>query len=202
MEEGRVELLSLWAGCSVLSFISALPFVCMLIEVSRMWTLALHNIVAQFVLNGILVAVTGETADVRARVSNLKAACAEEFFHADAYVYNLSKPPALYSMGQTALALCSRHQFCARLHRYLSYIPGRLTTAILVEVFCYLLHALDLIEHNSTCVMVCTQRPIFFAAPSIQSMFLVSIAVAYLSHLRAAVSNCDIVAPIPVGPSV
>ena len=74
-----------------------------------MWTLALHNIVAQLVLNGILVAVTGEIADVAACVSNLKAACAEEFFHADVCVYNLSKPSPLYSMGQTALALCSLH---------------------------------------------------------------------------------------------
>ena len=51
-EEGRVELLPLWASCPVPSFISALPFVCILIEVPRMWTLAVHNIVAQFVLNG------------------------------------------------------------------------------------------------------------------------------------------------------
>ena len=114
-DEGRVELLPLWAGCRVPSFISALPFVCILIEVPRMWTLALHNIVAQFVLNGILVAVTGETADARACVSNLKAACAEEFLHADVCVYNLSKPSALYSMGQTALALCSLSSF---LHAY------------------------------------------------------------------------------------
>ena len=114
-EEGRVELVRLWAGCLVPIFISALPFVCIMIEVPRMWTLALHNIVAQFVLNGILVAVTGETPNVRACVSNLKAACAEEFFHADVCVYNLSKPSALYSMGQTALALCSLHQFSARL---------------------------------------------------------------------------------------
>ena len=53
-EEGRVELLPLWAGCPVPSFISALPFVRILIEVPRMLTLALHNIVAQFLLNGIL----------------------------------------------------------------------------------------------------------------------------------------------------
>ena len=91
-EEGRVELLPLWAGYPVPSFSSALPFVCILIEVPRMWTLALHNIVAQFVLKGILVAVTGEIAYVWACVSNLKAACAEEFFHADVCVYNLSKP--------------------------------------------------------------------------------------------------------------
>ena len=206
-EEGRVELLPLWAGCPVPSCISALPFVCILIEVPRMWTLALHNIVAQFALNGILVAVTGETADVRACVSDLKAACAEEFFHADVCVYNLSKPSALYSMGQTALALCSLHQFSARLPRYRSYIQGPLTTAIPFEVFWYSLYAWDLIQQNSTWAMVCTQQLDFSAALPIQSMFLVNIAVAYLSEeksipesfvtdLRAAVSNCDTVAPI------
>ena len=180
-EEGRVELLPLWAGCPVPSFISALPFVCILIEVPRMWTLALHNIVAQFVLNGILVGVTGETADVRACVSNLKAACAKEFFHADVCVYNLSKPSAMYSMGQTALAVCSLHQFSARLPRYLSYILGPLTTPIPVEAFCYLLYALDLIQQNSTWVMVCTHQPDFSGALSIHSMFPVNIAVAYVS---------------------
>ena len=206
-EEGRVEPLPLWAGCLVPHFISALPFVCILIEVPRMWTLAPHSIVAQFVLNGILVAVTGETANVRVCVSNLKAACAKEFFHADVCVYNVSKPSALYNMGQTTLALCSLHQFSARLPRYLSYIQGPLTTAIPVEVFCYLLFTLDLIQQNSTWVMVCTQRPDFSAALSIQSMFPVNIAVAFLSEeksipkslvtdLRAAVSNCDTVAPI------
>ena len=80
-------------------------------------------------------------------------------------------------------------------------------TAIPVEVFCYLLHSLDLIHQNSTWVMVCTQQPDFSAALSIQSMFPLNIAVAYLSQeksipqsfvtdLRAAVSNCDTVAPI------
>ena len=55
--------------------------------------------------------------------------------------------------------------------------------------------------------MVCTQQPDFSAALSIQSMFPVNIAVASLSEetsipdsfvtdLRAAVSNCDTLAPI------
>ena len=148
--EGRVELLPLWAGCSVPSFSSALPFVCILIEVPRMWTLALHNIVAQFILNAILVAVTGETPDVGACVSNLMAACAEEFSHADVCVYNLSKPSSLYSLGQSAPALCSLHLLSARLPRYLSYILGTLTTAIRFELFCYLLYALYFIQQNST----------------------------------------------------
>ena len=97
--------------------------------------------------------------------------------------------------------------FSARLPRYLCYIQGTLTTAIPVEVFCYLMYALDLIRQNSTWVMVCTQQPDFSAALSIQSMFPVNIAVAYLSEeksihesfvtdLRATVSKCDTVAPI------
>ena len=108
-EKGRGEVLCFWAGSPVPSFKSALPFVCILIEIPHMLTLALHNIVAQFLLIGILVAVTGGTADVRACVSNLKAAFVEEGFHGDVCVYNLSKPSALYSMGRTALALCSLH---------------------------------------------------------------------------------------------
>ena len=123
-------------------------------------------------MNNVLMMITRETADVRAYVSNLKAACAEEFFHADVCVHNLSKPSALYSMRQTPLALCSLHQFSARLPRYLPYIQGPLTTAIPVEVFCHLLYALDLIQQNSTWVMICTRQPAFSAALSIQRCFL------------------------------
>ena len=75
-------------------------------------------------------------------------------------------------------------------------------------MFCYLSYALDLIQPNSTWVLVFTQQPDFSAALSIQSMFPVNIAVAYLpeeksvpesfvTDLRAAVLNCDTVAPIP-----
>ena len=74
-EEGRLEVLPLSCGCPVPTFVSAVLFVCCLIEVPRMWTLAVHNIVAQFLLNGVLIAVTGETVDVRACATNLKVAC-------------------------------------------------------------------------------------------------------------------------------
>ena len=42
-----------------------------------------------------------------------------------------------------------------------SQSQGTLTSAIPIEVFCYLLYALDLIQPNSTWVMVCTQQPNF-----------------------------------------
>ena len=80
--------------------------------------------------------------------------------------------------------------------------------AIRVEVFCYMLYALSLIQQNSIWVLVCTQQPNLSAALSIQSIFTVNIAAASLSQeksipgsfvtdLRAAVSNCDTVPPGP-----
>ena len=42
-EEGTLEVLPLSYGGAVPTFISALPFVCYLIEVPRMWTLAGHR---------------------------------------------------------------------------------------------------------------------------------------------------------------
>ena len=63
-EEGRLEVLPLSCGCRVPIFPSARPFVCCLIEVPHVWTLAMHNIVAQFLPNGVLIFVTGETNPV------------------------------------------------------------------------------------------------------------------------------------------
>ena len=110
-------------------------------------------------------------------------------------------------MAQTALAMCSLHQFSERLPRYLSYIQGTLTRAIPVEVFCYLLYAFDLIQQNSTWVIFCTQQPDFAAAPVHSkhvpcehcSCILLRgkcVPESLVPDLRAAVSNCDTVAPI------
>ena len=138
-EEGRLEVLPLSFGCPVPTFMSALPFVCCLIEVRHMWTLAVHNIVPQFLLNGVLIAVTGETAHVPASVGNLKVAWSEEFFHADVCVYNLSKASAVYSMGQSALALYNLHPLSSRLPRYMSFTQGTLSNPLPVEIVCFLL---------------------------------------------------------------
>ena len=49
-----------------------------------------------------------------------------------------------------------------------SQSQGTLTSAIPVEVFCYLLYALDLFQPHSTWVMVCTEQPNSSAPLSIQ----------------------------------
>ena len=72
---------------------------------------------------------------------------------------------------------------------------------------CFLLCHLDLVKQNSTWIMVATQQPAFAATLSVQSMFPVNMAVAYVSEdkvvpqafgtdPRADVSYCHSAAPI------
>ena len=137
--EGRLEVLAVLPvsfGCIVPTFISALPLVCCMIEVPRIWLFAVRNIVSQFLLHGVRVAVTGETAPVRACIGNLKVTCFEEFFYSDVCVYNLSKASAFYSMGDFALALCSLRQFNSRVPRYMSFTESTLSSPLPVGIVC------------------------------------------------------------------
>ena len=89
----------------------------------------------------------------------------------------------------------------------MSFTQGTLSSAFRVEIASFLLCDLVLVKQNSTWIMVATQQPDFAAVFSVQSMFLVNKAVAYLAKdkvvpdtfvtdLRADVSHCDSVAPI------
>ena len=104
-----------------------------------MWTLAVHNIVANFSLTGDMSALTGETADVRACIGNLKGVCCEEFFHVDFCIYNHSKASALYNMGEAALAFCSLHRFSSCLPQFMSFTQGTLSSALPVKIISFLI---------------------------------------------------------------
>ena len=99
-----------------------------------MWTLAVHIIVARFLQIGVLIALIGEAANVRACVGNLKVACSEEFLHVDVCIYHLSKAFALYSMGQLALALCNLHKVRLRSPPCMSFTQGTVASAFPIEV--------------------------------------------------------------------
>ena len=82
-----------------------------------------------------------------------------------------------------------------------------MTSSLRVEIVYFLLCHLNLVKQNGTWIMVAKHRPEVAAAFCVQSMFPVNIAVAYLSDdkavpkafvtdLRAGVSNIDSVAPI------
>ena len=116
------------------------------------------------------------------------------------------------SMGPSAVALRSLHQFDSLPPLYISFTEGTLSSPLPVEIVCFWLCHLNLVKQNSTWIMFATQQPDFAAALCVQSMFPANIAVAYLSediavpeafvsNLSAVVSNCDLWRPlIRVGP--
>ena len=131
---------------------------------------------AQFLLDGVLLALTRETANVGACIGNLKVACFEEFSHTEVCVYNLSKASAVYSMGQFILALCIFHRFNSRLPWYMSFTQGIVSSPYRVEIVCFFLCHLNVVEQNSTWIMAATKQPDFAAALCVHSMFPVNFA--------------------------
>ena len=67
-------------GVPVPSIISSLPFAACVIEVPRLYTAGLHNVVAQLLLSRVPVFIAGESADVKATVAALKATVAEDLY--------------------------------------------------------------------------------------------------------------------------
>ena len=96
-ESGRVELMAMRCGVPVPGIISSLPFVGCVIEVPRLYTAGLHNMVAQLLLSGVPVFIAGESADVKATVAALKAIVAEDMYQCDVAICNLSTKTPLYT---------------------------------------------------------------------------------------------------------
>ena len=93
-ESGRVELMAMRCGVPVPSIISSLPFAACVIEVPRLYTAGLHNLVAQLLLSGVPVFIAGESADVKATVAALKATVAEDMYQCD--VALVKQDPAVH----------------------------------------------------------------------------------------------------------
>ena len=106
-ELGRVELMAMRCGVPVPSIISSLPFAACVIEVPRLYTAGLHNLVAQLLLSGVPVFIAGESADVKATVAALKATVAEDMCQCDVAIYNLSSKTPLYTSTSHGF-----HLFC------------------------------------------------------------------------------------------
>ena len=66
-------------------------------EVPRLYTIGLHNLVAQLLLSGVPVFIAGESADVKAAVAALKATVVEDVYQCDVSIYNLSTKTPLYT---------------------------------------------------------------------------------------------------------
>ena len=106
-ESGRVELMAMRCGVPVPSIISSLPFAPCVIEVPRLYTAGLHNLVAQLLLSGVPVFIAGESAHVKAAVAALKATVAEDMYQCDVAIYNLSTKTPLYTSTSHLVSVCS-----------------------------------------------------------------------------------------------
>ena len=75
LRQAQANSLAMRCGVPVPSIISSLPFAACVIEVPRLYTAGLHNVVAQLLLSGVPVCIAGESADVKATVCCFEGRC-------------------------------------------------------------------------------------------------------------------------------
>ena len=102
-------------------------------------TAGLHDLVAQLLLFGVPVFITGESADVKATVAALKATVAEDMYQCDVSIYNLSTKTPLHTSTSHLVSICSATAFDTRLPRYVAYTEGPMSSVMHVEIFSFLL---------------------------------------------------------------
>ena len=143
---GRVQVMAMCCGVLVPSIISSLPFAACVIEVPRLYTASLHNLVAQLLFCGVPVFIAGDPADVKATVAALKATVAEDIYQCDVSIYNLLSKTPLYTSSSHLVSICSATTFNTRMPRYLAYIEGPMSSLLPIEIFLYLLSLVPVSE--------------------------------------------------------
>ena len=139
VELGPVELMAMRCGVSVPSIISSLPFAACVIEVPRLYTTGLHDLVAQLLLSGVPMFIAGEFADVKATIAALKATVAEDMYHCDVAIYKLSTKTPPYTSTSHPVSICSSTTFDNRPPRYVAFTAGPMSSVLPVEIFSFLL---------------------------------------------------------------
>ena len=104
-------------GVPVPSIISSLPFAACVIEVPRLYTAGLRNLVAQLLLSSVPVFNVRESAHVKATVAAFKATIVEDMYQCDVSIYNLSTKTPLYTSSSHLVSICSATAFDTRMPR-------------------------------------------------------------------------------------
>ena len=133
-----MEVMAMRCAVPVPSVISSMPFTACVIEVPRLYTAGLQNLVAQLLLSGVHVFIAGECADVKATVAALKATMAEDMYPGDVSIYNLSSKTPLYTSNSHVVSICSATAFDTRMPRYVASTEGPMSSVLPVEIFSYL----------------------------------------------------------------
>ena len=150
-------------GVPVPSIISSLPFAACVIEVPRLYTAGLHNLVAQLLLSGVPVFIAGESPDVKATVAALKATVAEDMYQCDVALYNLSSKTPLYTSTSHLVSVCSATAFDNRLPRYVAFTKGPMSSVMPVQIFSFLLSLVPVPERAGNWFLLGTLS-VYFAS--------------------------------------
>ena len=205
-ESGRVELMAMRCGVPVPSIISSLPFAACIIEVPRLYTAGLHNLVAQLLLSGVPVFIAGESADVKATVAALKATVAEDMYQCDVALYNLSSKTPLYTSTSHVVSICSATAFDNRLPRYVAFTEGPMSSVMPVEIFSFLLSPVPVPERAGNWFLLGTLSVYFASMMSTRFSKDCNVVCALLGEetvvpddfvqlIRAGITNADTCPP-------
>ena len=205
-ESGRVELMAMRCGVPVPSIISSLPFAACVIEVPRLYTAGLHNVVAQLLLSGVPVFIAGESADVKATVAALKATVAEDMYQCDVALYNLSSKTPLYTSTSHLVSICSATAFDNRLPRYVAFTEGPMSSVMPVEIFSFLLSLVPVPERAGNWFLLGTLSVYFASMMSTRFSKDCNVVCALLGEetvvpddfvqlIRAGITNADTCPP-------
>ena len=205
-ESGRVELMAMRCGVPVPSIITSLPFAACVIEVPRLYTAGLHNLVAQLLLSGVPVLIAGESADVKATVAALKATLAEDMYQCDVAIYNLSSKTPLYTSTSHLVSICSATAFDNGLPRYVAFTEGPMSSVMPVEIFSFLSSLVPVPERAGNWFLPGTLSVYFASMMSTRFSKDCNVVCALLGEetvvpdefvqsIRAAITNADTCPP-------
>ena len=205
-ESGRVEPMAMRCGVLVPSIISSLPFAACVIEVPRLHTASLLNLVAQLLLSGVPVFIAGESADVKATVAALKATVAKDMYQCDVLIYNLSTKTPLYTSTSHPVSICSATAFDTTLLRYVAYTEGPMSSVMPVEIFSFLLSLVPVPKRAGNWCLLGTLSVYFASMMSTRFSKDCNVVCALLGEetampdefvqsIRAAITNADTCPP-------
>ena len=209
-ESGRVELMAMRCGVPVPSIISSLPFAACVIEVPRLYTAGLHNLVAQLLWSGVHVFIAVESADVKAPVAAFKATVAEDMYQCDVAIYNLSNRTPLYTSTSHRVSICSATAFDNRLPCSVAFTERPMSTVMPVEIFSFLLSLVPVQERAGNWFLLGTLSVYFASMMSTRFSKDCNVVCALLGEetvvpdefvqsIRAAITNADTCPPKVMG---
>ena len=182
------------------------PFAACVIEVPRLYTAGLHNLVAQLLLSAVPVFIAGESADGKVTVAALEGTVAEDMYQCDVAIYNLLTKTPLYTSTSHLVSVCPATAFDNRMPRYVAFTEGPMSSMMPVEIFSFLLSLVPVPERAGNWFLLATLSVYFASMMSIRFSKDCNVVFALLGEetvvpdefvqsVRAAITNAKTCPP-------